>query len=224
MDRYAIALYAHVLVVVYLLGADVGRLYLARAGSRTDAAVPSRLTAARGALWLGSVTNAALILVLPAGVSVGGALGAYRVLGSSWLIATGLVAAGWLALSVAAERAAGRPGGGQRLALADTVARVLIGAGNVYDGAIAFAGTSATVDAPWLAGKITLYGLLIFLSIPARRAEFEIRREVALLAAVSADTGAASRLGSALAGLSLPVTAGWLLILAAAWLGVSKSL
>jgi hypothetical protein len=44
--------------------------------------------------------------------------------------------------------------------MADAAAWVRSAAGT-YDGAMVFAGASATVDSGWLAAKITIYGLLI---------------------------------------------------------------
>jgi len=222
MDSYPLALFAHIIVVVYLLGADLGRACVAGLGAGATASAQARLLAARATLWLGSVTNAALILILPAGISLAAALGVYQVSSPGWLTATWIVSAGWLALSVAADRSAGHPGGGGGLAVADAVARLIIGAGHVYDGAIAFAGTSTTVEAWWLAGKIALYGLLIIATIPVRRAGFAIRREAALLGAVPDDSGASARLGAALARLRTPLLSGWTLILLAAWLGSTK--
>ncbi len=220
-NSYTVALYAHVLVVVYLLGADLGRLLLARAGAAAGASPDTQLAAARTVSTLGSVTGTALILILPAGISLAGALGVYRIISPAWLISTWLVTGAWLLLSVAADRAAGnRAGGG--LLLADGFTRFVIGAGHVYDGAIAFAGTSQTVEAGWLATKITLFGVLILLSIPVRRAGFAVRRETALLALGPGDAAAAGRLRAALARLTVPVLGSWLLILAAAWAGVAK--
>ncbi len=220
-NSYTVALYAHVLVVVYLLGADLGRLLLARAGAAAGASPDTQLAAARTVSTLGSVTGTALILILPAGISLAGALGVYRIISPAWLISTWLVTGAWLLLSVAADRAAGnRAGGG--LLLADGITRFVIGAGHVYDGAIAFAGTSQTVEAGWLATKITLFGVLILLSIPVRRAGFAVRRETALLALGPGDAAAAGRLRAALARLTVPVLGSWLLILAAAWAGVAK--
>jgi hypothetical protein len=221
-NTYTVALYAHVLIVVYLLGADLGRLLLARAGAAAGASPDTQLAAARTVSTLGSVTGTALILILPAGISLAGALGAYRIISPAWLIATWLVTAAWLLLSVATDRAAARPAGGGGLLLADGITRFVIGAGHLYDGAIAFAGTSQTVEAGWLATKITLFGVLILLSIPVRRAGFAVRREAALLALQPADAAAGGRLRAALGRLPLPVLASWLLILAAAWAGVAK--
>ena len=173
-NPYTVALYAHVLVVVYLLGADLGRLLLARAGAAAGASPDTQLAAARTFSTLGSVTGTALILILPVGISLAGSLGVYRIISPAWLISTWVVTGAWLLLSVAADRAAGNPAGGGGLLLADGIARFVIGAGHLYDGAIAFAGTSQTVEARWLAAKITLFGVLILLSIPVRRTGFAI--------------------------------------------------
>jgi hypothetical protein len=219
---YTVALYAHVLVVVYLLGADLGRLLLARAGALPGTSPETALAAARTVSTLGTVTGTALILILPAGISLAGALGVYRVVSPAWLAATWLVTGAWLLLAAAADRAATRPLGGEGLLLADGVARFVIGTGHLYDGAIAFAGTSQTVEAGWLAAKISLFGVLILLSIPVRRLGFAIRRQGALLARQPGDAVAARALRAALGGLSVPVLGGWALILAAAWAGVAK--
>jgi hypothetical protein len=222
MDAYTVALLAHILVVVYLLGADLGRLYLARLGAARDTAGQARLAAARGAVWLGLITDAALVLVLPVGVSLGASVGVFRVVSPGWVTATWLVCAAWLALSVAATVAAGRPGGGRRLALADSFFRLVMGAGQVYDGVNALLGTSVSVEAHWLGIKLVLFGLLILLSIPARRSVFAIRASLAQLDAVPGDYAADARLAAACGRLPAPVIAGWLVILAAAWLGVAK--
>jgi len=222
MDRYGLLLFAHVLVVVYLLGADLGRAWLARYGAGAGRTPGERLAAARGVAFLGSVTNTALVLILPVGVGLGGALGAYRISGPSWLVATWLVTAGWLLLSFAAERAATRPGGGRGLEGADMVARFVIGAGNVYDGWMVFAGTSTTVEARWLATKIIAYGLLIIATVPVRRAGFKARRAAAAVGAVREDAGASEALGAALGRMPPGIVAGWILVLVAAWMGAAK--
>jgi hypothetical protein len=222
MTTYAAALLAHILIVVFLLGVEPGRLYLARLAAAEATPVPARLAAARAARWLGAIGNAALVLILPAGVSLGAALGVFRIMGPVWLAATWVVTAAWLALSVAADRAAGRPGGGAWLTRMDTGFRLLMGAGQVYDGIIALAGTNVSVDERWLGAKILVFGLLILVSIPARRAGFALARSAAELGADPADAAASGRLARAAAAVAPPVIAGALLILAAAWLGVAK--
>ena len=60
-NSYTVALYAHVLVVVYLLGADLGRLLLARAGAAAGASSDTQLAAARTVSTLGSSRNNASV-------------------------------------------------------------------------------------------------------------------------------------------------------------------
>ncbi|MEO8445262.1 MAG: hypothetical protein ABI567_09685 [Gammaproteobacteria bacterium] len=222
LNTYAISLYAHILVVVYLLGADLGRVYLARLGGAPGASPDARLLAARGVLFLGTVNSVALILILPAGVSLAASSGTYRMLLPTWLAATWVVTGAWLALTLAADRATGTAGGGRLLAGLDTLVRLALGLGNLYDGALGFAGRSVTVGDDWFAGKLTLYGLLILVSIPVRHRSFGLRRELRLLGLVADDATAAERLASGLARLSLPIVLGWALILGAAWLGAAK--
>lgn len=224
MNVYATALFAHVVVVTYLLGADLGRLYLARLGAAPAASAASRAIAVRASLWLAAVTNAALVLILPAGVSLGASLGAFRVVSDTWYLATWLVAGGWLALSLAADRSATRTGTAGAWPRIDLGFRLLMGAGQVYDGTIALAGTNISVEARWLGVKILAYGLLILASIPARHAGFAMRREAAVLAAAPADDSAAARLARACGRVTLPVLASWVLLLVAAWMGVAKPL
>lgn len=222
MDTYTTALFAHIIVVAYLLGADLGRIYLAYVGAAPGTAPSARLTAARGVLWLGSVTSTALVLILPVGVSLGAALGVFRVVSPAWMVATWLVTAAWLALALAADLAAGRPGGGRRLELADTGFRLVMGAGQIYDGATALLGSSVAVDARWLGMKILIFGLLILLSIPARRAGFALRRNLVALDAAPNDATASARLASECARVPLPVMASALAIVIAAWMGVAR--
>ncbi len=213
MTSYSVALFMHVLVVVYLLGADLGRAYLARLGSAAQATGESRQLAARGVLWLGSATNLALVLILPVGVSLGAELGVYRILSPTWLVATWIVAGLWMLVSVLADRFAARSRR-HGLCVADIVLRLIFAPGFIYDGAIVFAGTSATVDAKWLATKLILFGVLILITIPSRWIGFGLRHAVA-----SED---AAGIQVALSRLTLPLIMAWGVILVAAWFGVAK--
>lgn len=209
MFEYSLALFAHVLVVVYLLGADLGRLYLVRVGTAKGIGPEPLRLAARGVLWLGSATNLALILILPAGISVGAALGAYRIMHPAYFIATWVVAGVWALISVLADRMESRG-----LHITDVAFRLLLAPGFIYDGAIVFAGTSETVDAKWLASKIALYGVLIFMSAPLRWFGFSLRRAVANNDAYSTQTQ--------LSKMVLPIWLGWIVILLAVWFGIAK--
>ena len=215
MTAYSFALFAHILVVVYLLGADLGRVYLARLGAFGNLGGDALQLAARGVLWLGSATNLALVLILPAGISLGGALGVYRIVSPAWLAATWVVAGIWALLSILADRAA-RVSERRALPIADIVFRLILVPGFLYDGASTFIGTSQTVDAKWLALKVMLYGLLILISGVTRWVGFGLHRALA--------NNDPERVRSALRSLLSPLLLGWVVILLAAWFGVSKSI
>lgn len=223
MNGYVTALFCHVIVVVYLLGADLGRVYLARAGGATTTAPAARLLAVRGTLWLGRVTDLALILVLPAGIALGGASDAYRIDSPAWRMVPWLLPLLLLALSIGSDRAATRPGGGGSLGLADSIARFVIGAGQLWDGlSVLLLNMTHMVEADWLAAKLAIYGLLLLLSIPVRRSSLALRRDVAGLDGNPPDTAMSERLALRLRRVQLPVALGWLLILIMAWLGTAK--
>ncbi len=215
VSSYSGALFAHVLLVVYMLGADLGRAYVAHIGSSLETDPPARWLATRVAVWLGSATNIALVLMLPAGVSLGAVLGVYEITSTGWLVATWVVTIVWLLISIGAERAA-RTSKKRHVEIADMVVRLLIAPGYVYDGAIVFQGASQTVQAEWLGSKIILYGLLILVSIPVRWLSFDLIR-----ASTTDDAAAAAR---KLGQLRMPIAASWVLILLAAWFGVAKPL
>ncbi len=209
MPDYHLALFGHVLVVIYLLGADLVRLYLVRQGGAGNVGPEQLQLSARSVLWVGSVTNLALILILPAGITLGSALGVYQIVDPAYYAATWIVAGVWALVAILADRRDSR-----RLHIADIVLRLLLAPGFIYDGFIVFMGTSETVDAEWLASKIVLYGLLIFLSVPLRWVGFGLRRAMV--------AGNAPKTQAALARISLPTLFGWAVILLASWLGVAK--
>jgi hypothetical protein len=215
LTAYAFALFAHVVAVVYLLGADLGRVYLARRGALADISDAGRELAARGVLWLGSATNLALMLILPVGVTLGGVLGVYRIISPAWLAATWAVAGFWLLLSILADRSAGVA---ERRwpRIGEMVFRLILAPGFFYDGGIGLLGTSQTVEAKWLAVKIMLFGLLILLSIPTRWLGFGLRHAVVV--------GDAQGVRRALGRMVLPILLSWAVILVAAWFGVAKSI
>jgi len=209
MFEYYLALFAHVLVVVYLLGADLGRLYLVRAGMAKNMGLEPLRVAGRGVLWLGSATNLALVLILPVGISLAAVLGLYKITHPAFFYATWAIAVVWALVSILADRIRSRS-----LRIADISLRLLIAPGLIYDGVVVFFGASPTVDAKWLAFKIVLYGVLILLSMPLRWAEFGLQTTI--------DDEDVQGLQARLSKMSLPILLGWAVVLLAAWLGVAK--
>lgn len=216
MDRYPLALYAHLLILATLLGADLGRAWLARAGAAPAADPQVRAFAVRGVLALATASDIALILMFPAGFELASTLDAYRIDHPVWRVVPWTAPVVLLAVTVAADRAAAG-GGGRLLAGIEGVLRAVWGLGQVWDGAsVIFLGMTHMVEAQWLAAKLSIFGLVLLLSIPLRRTTLQLRREQARAAAGEA------RAVALLQRLQVPVLAGLLLILAIAWLGTAK--
>ncbi len=220
MNGYTLSLYAHLLVFVYLLGTDLGRWYLARAGAAPALSRKARALSVRGVLALGTVTDIALIVIFPIGFLLASTLNAYHISNPAWRPVPFLLPALLIATTLAANLAASRPRGGLWLANTDFILRGVIGAGQVWDGAsVLFFHMTHMVEARWLAAKLVIYGILLLVSIPVRRAAFRLRRELACEPPMDDSHEPFVR---ALTALPLPLVLGWALILLAAWLGTAQ--
>jgi hypothetical protein len=222
MYSYSLALYGHLLLVACLVGADIGRLYLARAGAAIATAESARILAVRSVLWISVVTDIALIMVFPAGFELGSILGAYRVPEAGWWrLAPWILPALLLLTTLVADRAATR-GGGRNAMIADGIVRGIVGAGQVWDGAsVIFLSMTHMVEADWLAAKLSIYGVVLLLSIPLRRSMLQLRRQLATPEARIPDTVLPAFVAE-LRRVQLPIVISWLLILILAWLGTAK--
>lgn len=217
MRGYSLALFSHLLVVILLLGTDPGRLYLTRRGAVATTPPAARNLAAWGVLWSGRISGVALILIIPLGFWLGSLLGAYRIDSPAWRVVPWLLPGALLALMLAADRVANQPDGTRFFAHTESVVRMVFGVGQIWDGfSVIFLDMTHMVEAHWLAAKLSIYGLLLLLSIPVRQTEIQLRRELAANQAVGAG------LEKHLQRLGLPVATSWFLVLLAAWLGTAK--
>lgn len=220
MNSYPLALFLHIVIVACLLGADLGRLYLARAGAAPATEPTARLLAVRAVLWLGAIGDIALILIFPAGFQLATTLDAYRIDSPAWRLAPWLLPAVLLVLTVAADRGVSRAGGGRAVGTAETVARAVVGAGQVWDGAsVIFLGMTHMVEARWLAAKLSIYGVLLLVSIVTRRAVLQLRRA---MAAPDPAGSVGAALAPAFGRLQAALLASGILVLMIAWLGTAK--
>ncbi len=221
MNGYTLSLYAHLLIFVYLLGTDLGRWYLARAGAAPALSRKERVLAARGVLALGTVTDIALIIIYPVGFLLASSLNAYHISSPAWRPVPFLLPALLIVTTAAANFAASRPRSGMWLVNIDVIVRAVIGAGQLWDGAsVLFFHMTHMVEAHWLAAKIFIYGILLLLSIPVRRVAFHLRRE---LSSASATDDSREPLVKAMQSLPVPLAFGWAMILLTAWLGAAKT-
>ena len=154
--------FAHILLFVYWLGADLGVFLLARAAKRTDLNFDQRALLLKMAMLIDLTPRIAFVLMFPVGLHLSMALGLVSV-GPLLLTAVWLLAGGWLALLFAIGRHEGTATGA---ALAQWNLRLQALLGALI---IAVAISSLLGYGPfrtgWLGLKVLLFGLIFVCSI-----------------------------------------------------------
>ncbi len=218
--------YAHVLAFAVILAVDIPAFYAAKLAAAPRASIDARLLAARVARFGNMLSSAALILILPVGVEIATTLGVYRLTNEVAITITWVISFAWLALWVVAEMM-GASTLGTKLYTIEIWVRVIIGLGNVYDAIIGFMGTGL-IETKWLATKVLLLGLVLVASGMARARLRPVRAALGSINPLSAqyatwDARTAQAVIDALKRTRPMIHATWLMVLIAAWMGVTKS-
>ena len=161
MDAYQIWLYAHVLMFVYWLGADLGVFTLALALKNPAYTVEQRVLLMRMSLFIDLTPRAAMALIAPIGLVLAESLGLVSV--PNWLNAIIWVAAVlWIVGEIVAFRNMGKP----------LMMRIYMGTGSLF--VIIFIVCSwygfqslrlgEPFMEPWLALKVLLFGQVFLVS------------------------------------------------------------
>ena len=161
MDAYQIWLYAHVLMFVYWLGADLGVFTLALALKNPAYTVEQRALLMRMSLFIDLTPRAAMALIAPIGLVLAESLGLVSV--PNWLNAIIWVAAVlWIVGEIVAFRNMGKP----------LMMRIYMGTGSLF--VIIFIACSwygiqslrlgEPFMEPWLALKVLLFGQVFLVS------------------------------------------------------------
>ena len=161
MDTYQIWLYAHVLMFVYWLGADLGVFTLALALKNPAYSVEQRALLMRMSLLIDMTPRAAMALIAPVGLYLAESLGLVSVPG--WLTAViWVVAFCWIVGEIVAFRNMGKP----------IMMRIYMGTGSLF--VIVFLSCtwygiqSLRLGEPfmanWLAIKVLLFGQVFLIS------------------------------------------------------------
>ena len=162
MDTYQIWLYAHVLMFVYWLGADLGVFTLALALKNPTYTVEQRALLMRMSLLIDMTPRAAMALIAPVGLHLAESLGLVNVPG--WLTPIiWVVAFCWIVGEIVAFRNMGKP----------IAMRFYMGTGTIMlIACLGFTGfglksllSGAPFLATWLSLKVFLFGLVFFVSI-----------------------------------------------------------
>jgi hypothetical protein len=161
MDTYQIWLYAHVLMFVYWLGADLGVFTLALALKNPAYSVEQRVLLMRMSLLSDMTPRAAMALIAPVGLHLAESLGLVNV--ADWLQSLiWVVAFCWIVGEIVAFRNMGKP----------IMMRIYMGTGTLF--AIIFLSCtwygiqSLRLGEPfmanWLAIKVLLFGQVFLIS------------------------------------------------------------
>jgi hypothetical protein len=161
MDVYQIWLYAHVLMFVYWLGADLGVFTLALALKNPAYTVEQRVLLMRMSLFIDLTPRAAMALIAPIGLMLAESQGLVSV--PNWLNAIIWVAAVlWIVGEIVAFRHMGKP----------LMMRIYMGTGSLF--VIIFVACSwygiqslrlgEPFMEPWLALKVLLFGQVFLVS------------------------------------------------------------
>ncbi len=219
LSTYPLWQYAHILLFVYWLGADLGVFFASRYVARADLPLEERLRFLELLLKVDMGPRTALILMVPVGFTLAAALGIAE-FARAWLPAIWIISLGWLALAWYLFRNARNPAA-LPWARLDQGVRVAVALAFLALGVSSLA-TGGPLGAPWLAGKFVLFagvvtlGLLLRITIRDWVAGFAQLRVEATRDAGNALIFGAYRRATRLAHLL------WLGVAAIAFLGVVK--
>jgi hypothetical protein len=157
MDGHQLWVFAHIMLLVYWLGADVGVLVLARMSLNAGLSVETRATLLKGAMLIDVLPRLCFPLMLPVGLMLIASLGLIGL--PAWLIpAAWVYALAWCGLTLASAGWEGKPAA-QVWRMANLSKQGLFGA--VF---IGLALWSLAGDGPgmpdWLAIKLLIFGLI----------------------------------------------------------------
>lgn len=216
---YLLLKLAHLLCFVYWLGADIGVFYASRHVCDPSLGREARATAAKIMGWVDMLPRYCLVLILPLGLTLavrgGWWPGGGPVAAASWLLA--LL---WLALVVSLAR---RPPPA-RLALLRRIdygvrLAVILALGSAGLAGLAGAGPLAV---PWLAGKALLFSALVASGLAVRLLAAPFGPAFAEVLASGSRPDLEATLSRAMARAKRVVVLIWVLLVAAAWLGLAK--
>jgi hypothetical protein len=219
LNTYPLWQYAHILLFVYWLGADLGVSVASGYVARADLALDERLRFLELLLKVDMGPRTALILMIPVGFTLATTLGLAD-FARAWLPVLWVAALGWLALAWYLYRNARNPRSAPWARL-DQGLRLAVIASFLAIGLATFA-TGGPLGTPWLAGKFVLFagvvtlGLLLRIVIRDWVTGFGQLRNEATRDAGNALIVAAHRRAKRLAHLL------WLGVAAIAFLGVVK--
>lgn len=219
METYVFAKLAHLLLFAYWLGGDIGVFYSATMLRKRELSIEARQTALRILVWVDMIPRYCLVLMLPVGYMLAGAVGVVR-LSPVWIGAVWVVALVWLALVISVHHWQGTALG-ERLRKIDLGWRCIVVPGLIFDAWQGFRGTGHLLTG-WLSAKVLILALCIVCGIGIRL----LGKPMAPTLKAIFATGSTPELEATVLrtqGRTRPfVLTIWALLVVAAYLGVAK--
>lgn len=218
MTAHGLWIYAHILLLVYWLGADLGVLLLARAAKRSELGFAERAFALRMATLIDFTPRVCFALMFPVGLQLT-AIG-YAVVPSWALIVSWFVGLSWIALLFALARSEGTP----RAALLNRAHLTLQAVLLIIVGGLGINSWLGHGPFPsgWLAAKIMLFALIFAAGIGIDFAFRPIVPAFMRLAAEGSKPDIESAISRGVDGAVRYVLALYALLLIIAFLGTTK--
>ena len=216
---YEIIKFAHVLLLVFWLGTDVGVLLLSKKFRDASLSVETRVTLLHMAMIIDSLPRICFITMLPVGLHLANAAGLTQ-LDAMTMTGFWLLAAVLLTINMTAAKNMGTPLGTQLqrlnwLALGVT-GLALIGTG-------AFSMLNGHPVAPsWLAAKLVVYGLVYWFAVGIDWLFLPMGRLVKELQEKGSSEALERDITATVDGAMWPVVIVYAGVLAAAFIGVAK--
>ncbi len=220
---YNLLLTAHILLLVYWLGGDLGVFYTSTYVTKPSVPPPTRAVIAKIFLWIDMAPRICLILMLPVSFTLGVA-GGYLDIATPWIGALWVFGLAWLALAIAVYRLEQAPLG-HNLAQVDFWLRVAVIIALVGVGIFSLTnGEPVEGAALWLVLKIFIYAGMILCGLLIRVVLRPFGGAFADLMSEGSTPETEARLKATLDRARPLVLLIWAGLLANTWLGVSKGL
>lgn len=219
MLSYDLLLLAHLLLFAYWLGGDIGVFYSSRYVSNAALSLEARTTALRIMAWIDEIPRICLVLILPVGWSLAASVGFLSDRATSQ-VAIWLVCLGWLAMVFAVHHYRGT-GLGMTLRRIDMGFRVLVILGLGGLAIISLMG-GTPIEHPWLAAKLLVYVLCVACGLAIRIVAAPFGAGFARLTEQGSTPDVEAQISRSLARARPFVIAIWMLLIAAAYLGLAK--
>lgn len=208
---------AHILLLVYWLGADLGQFVLSFPVRQASLPVQTRAVLARMMVALDLGPRVCLVMMLPVGLTLAAESYASPVRGP-WLAAVWVGSLVWLAAVVKLHLSEGKPAA---MRGADMAFRAGLAATLIAVSAVSVA-TGGPFAPAWLAVKVGIFGVLVALGLGIRLSIRGFAPAFQRLLAEGSTPAGEAALGRSLRAAYPLVIAIWVGLIGAAAIGVSK--